>query len=69
VGAKNGEVVSLKNLGEKDDVILVTDTGRTIRFKSHDIPLQGRGGLGVKLMDLREGESINGVAIIGEEQE
>ena len=68
-GAKNGEVVSLKNLGEKDDVILVTDTGRTIRFKSHDIPLQGRGGLGVKLMDLREGESISGVAIIGEEQE
>lgn len=69
VGTKNGEVVSLKNLGEKDDVILVTDTGRTIRFKSHDIPLQGRGGLGVKLMDLREGESISGVAIIGEEQE
>jgi DNA gyrase subunit A len=69
VGSKNGEVVSLKNLGEKDDVILVTDTGRTIRFKSHDIPLQGRGGLGVKLMDLREGESISGVAIIGEEQE
>jgi DNA gyrase subunit A len=69
VGAKNGEVVSLKNLGEKDDVILVTDTGRTIRFKSHDIPLQGRGGLGVKLMDLREGESISSVAIIGEEQE
>ena len=68
-GVKNGEVVSLKNLGEKDDVILVTDTGRTIRFKSHDIPLQGRGGLGVKLMDLREGESISGVAIIGEEQE
>jgi DNA gyrase subunit A len=68
-GSKNGEVVSLKNLGEKDDVILVTDTGRTIRFKSHDIPLQGRGGLGVKLMDLREGESISGVAIIGEEQE
>ena len=32
-------------------------------------PLQGRGGLGVKLMDLREGESISSVAIIGEEQE
>jgi DNA gyrase subunit A len=68
-GTKNGEVVSLNQLGEKDDVILVTDTGRTIRFRSHDIPLQGRGGLGVKLMDLREGESISSVAIIGEEQE
>ncbi len=68
-GVKNGEVVSLKRLGEKDDVILVTDTGRTIRFKSSDLPIQGRGGLGVKLMELREDESISSVAIIGEEQE
>ncbi len=68
-GVKNGEVVSLKRLGENDDVILVTDTGRTIRFKSSDLPVQGRGGLGVKLMELREEESISSVAIIGEEQE
>ncbi|HVN95496.1 MAG TPA: DNA gyrase subunit A [Syntrophorhabdaceae bacterium] len=67
-GAKNGEVVGLKRLGDSDDVILVTDTGRTIRFRSHDIPVQGRGGLGVKLMDLREGEAISGVAIIGEDE-
>ncbi len=65
-GAKNGEVVSLKKLGEKDEVILVTDTGRTIRFGADDIPVQKRGGLGVKLMDLREGEAISGAAIIGE---
>ncbi len=67
-GAKNGEVVSLKRLGDSDDVILVTDTGRTIRFRSQDIPIQGRGGLGVKLMDLRNGEAISGVAIIGEDE-
>jgi DNA gyrase subunit A len=67
-GAKNGEVVSLKRLGDSDDVILVTDTGRTIRFRSQDIPIQGRGGLGVKLMDLRDGEAISGVAIIGEDE-
>jgi DNA gyrase subunit A len=67
-GAKNGEVVSLKQLGANDDVILVTDTGRTIRFRSQDIPLQGRGGLGVKLMDLRDKEIISSVAIIGEDE-
>lgn len=65
-GTKNGNVVSLSRLGENEDVILVTDTGRIIRFRSHDIPLQKRGGLGVKLMGLREGEVISGVAIIGE---
>ncbi len=68
-GSKNGEVVSLKQLTENDAVILVTDTGRTIRFKSQDIPIQGRGGLGVKLMDLREGEAISSVGIIGDEEE
>jgi len=67
-GSKNGEVVSLKQLSANDDVILVTDTGRTIRFRSQDIPLQGRGGLGVKLMDLRDKEIISSVAIIGEDE-
>jgi DNA gyrase subunit A len=67
-GAKNGEVVSLKQLGKKDEVILVTDTGRTIRFGADDIPVQKRGGLGVKLMGLREEEAISGAAIIGEEE-
>jgi DNA gyrase subunit A len=62
-GVKNGKVVAVKNLKEGDEIMLVTDTGRTIRFKEADIPLQQRGGLGVKLMDLRESEMISGVAI------
>jgi len=66
-GEKNGEVVSLKEVSEKDEVILVTDTGRTIRFKTKDIPVQKRGGLGVKLMDLKEEKRIHGVAVIEEE--
>lgn len=65
-GTKNGRVVSLNRLSEKQDVILVTDTGRTIRFRSSNIPVQKRGGLGVKLMGLREGEVISGVAIVEE---
>ncbi len=65
-GTKNGSVVGLNRLSEKQDVILVTDTGRTIRFRSSNIPVQKRGGLGVKLMGLREGEVISGVAIVEE---
>jgi DNA gyrase subunit A len=65
-GTKNGSVVSLNRLSEKEDVILVTDTGRTIRFRSSNIPVQKRGGLGVKLMGLRQGEVISAVAIIEE---
>ncbi|MHB8110314.1 MAG: DNA gyrase subunit A [Syntrophorhabdaceae bacterium] len=65
-GSKNGNVVSVNRLAEKQDVILVTDTGRTIRFRSSNIPVQKRGGLGVKLMGLNEGEVISGVAIVEE---
>ena len=66
-GDKNGEVVSLKEVSNKDEVILVTDTGRTIRFETKNIPVQKRGGLGVKLMDLKEEKRIHGVAVIEEE--
>ena len=67
-GTKNGQVVCLKKVTEKDEVILITDTGRTIRFAVRDIPLQNRGGLGVKLMDLQNEKTISGVAIIEEDE-
>jgi DNA gyrase subunit A len=64
-GIKNGQVVCLKQVKEDNEIILVTDTGRTIRFNAKDIPVQRRGGLGVKLMNLQSIETINGVAVIG----
>ena len=66
-GAKNGEVVCLRQVSENDEVILVTDTGRTIRFDMQHIPTQKRGGLGVKLMDLKNGEKISGAVVAGED--
>ncbi|OPX94161.1 MAG: DNA gyrase subunit A [Syntrophorhabdus sp. PtaB.Bin006] len=67
-GQKNGQVVCLKRVAENDEIILVTDTGRTIRFAAKDIPVQNRGGLGVKLMDLQNEKTISGVAIVGEDE-
>jgi DNA gyrase subunit A len=66
-GKKNGDVVCLKRIGLKDELILVTEAGRTIRFNAQTIPVHKRGGMGVKLMGLGEEEKISGVAIIGEE--
>ncbi len=65
---KNGEVVGAKSVGPSDAVILVTNTGRTIRFNSAEIPVHFRGGLGVKLMGLKdEEERISGFGIISED--
>jgi DNA gyrase subunit A len=64
---KNGEVVRVKRVGQKDEIILVTDSGRTIRFNLDTVTEHNRGGLGLKLMDLTGDEKIRGVGSIGED--
>ncbi len=66
-GPKNGDVVRVKRVGPKDEIILVTDSGRTIRFNLETVTEHNRGGLGVKVMDLPGDEKIRGVGSIGEE--
>ena len=66
-GAKNGDVVRVKRVGPKDEFILVTDSGRTIRFNLETVTEHHRGGLGVKVMDLPGDEKIRGVGLIGED--
>ena len=68
-GSKNGQVVCLERIGDNDEIILVTDTGKTIRFSAKDIPVQKRGGLGVKLMDLGPDKTISSVATVTEDEE
>jgi len=66
---KNGEVVGLKRVSQNDEIILVTNTGRTIRFNSTTVPIHKKGGMGVKLMGLNaEEERISGVGMISEEE-
>lgn len=61
---KNGPVLSVKGVTQKDEVVLSTEKGRLIRFKMEEIPVQKRGGIGVKLMELN-GERITGIGVIG----
>jgi DNA gyrase subunit A len=66
---KNGDVVGVKRVaGLDDEIILVTNTGRTIRFNAAETPVHLRGGLGVKLMGLKDDdEVISGMGVISEE--
>ncbi|HME43672.1 MAG TPA: DNA gyrase subunit A [Syntrophorhabdales bacterium] len=66
-GPKNGDVVRVKRVGPKDEIILVIDSGRTIRFNLETVTEHNRGGLGVKVMDLAGDEKIRGVGSIGED--
>lgn len=59
---KNGNVISVKAVSEGDEVILITDKGKTIRLGIDDIPVQRRGGIGVRLMDVGQNEKLSAVA-------
>ena len=63
---KNGPVVGVLQVLEEDEVMLITDRGKVIRLPVRDVSLRGRNTIGVKLIDLEEGERTVGVAGLAE---
>ncbi len=59
---RNGDVVGGVIVGDDDQVMLITDTGRVIRMRASDIRVVGRNTKGVRLMRLEEGERIVAIA-------
>lgn len=71
ITAKTGPVVGAIQVQSEDDVMLITRSGKTIRFAVSDISVLRRDTQGVKLMDTGDDEIIS-VAVIkddGEEEE
>jgi DNA gyrase subunit A len=63
---RNGPVVGLALVGEKDEVMLVTDRGQTIRTSVVEIRETGRVAQGVKLMSIDDGERVVAVESVSE---
>jgi DNA gyrase subunit A len=59
---RTGAVVGVVQVGEDDEVMLVTDRGRLIRLRVSDIRVVGRNTQGVKLLDVDEGERVVSIA-------
>jgi DNA gyrase subunit A len=59
---KNGSVAGIVQISAGDDCMLITDTGTVIRMTARDLPLRGRNTIGVKLIDLQDGERVAGLA-------
>ncbi len=69
VTEKTGRVVALKQVTEKDEVMLITNSGKIIRMEVKNISLIGRNTQGVRLINLEEGESVSAVAKVAEGEE
>ena len=70
VTEKTGKVVAAKAVHEKDELMLMTTKGQSVRIRIEDIRVTGRNAQGVKLMNLNEGETIQDVAtVVADEEE
>jgi DNA gyrase subunit A len=64
---KVGKLISIKEVTDSDDLMIITTRGILIRQKVKDIRVMGRNAQGVKLIRISEGDSISAVARIAEE--
>ncbi len=59
---KNGPVVGVSSVTETDHLLLITEQGILIRIAVSDVRETGRATMGVKLIDLAEGDRVVAVA-------
>lgn len=69
VTEKNGKLVTLKAVNDKEDLIITTDKGMIIRMHIKDISVTGRATQGVKLIKLKEDQAISTIATIPAEED
>jgi DNA gyrase subunit A len=55
---KNGEIIEIKPVSDKDDLMIITDKGQVIRTKISGISLLGRATQGVRIIRLKEDEKV-----------
>src|SRR4051812_9607575 len=61
-GEKTGAVVGALTVRENDELMLITTKGQMVRTRVKEIRAVGRNTMGVKLMDLRNGEKLQAIA-------
>ncbi|MEW6469971.1 MAG: DNA gyrase subunit A [Bacteroidota bacterium] len=66
---KTGYLVAIKAVTDKDDLMIITKSGITIRLAISDLRVMGRATQGVKLINIREDDEIAAVAKIDVEDE
>ncbi|HUL71718.1 MAG TPA: DNA gyrase subunit A [Vicinamibacterales bacterium] len=66
---RNGLVVDIACVTDRDELLLVTEQGQIIRMKAGDLRPIGRDTQGVRLMDLAEGDRLVSVATLTEPDE
>ena len=58
---RNGRVVGACSVTDKDGIVMMSNTGQTLRINMNDVRVMGRSTQGVRLVNLHEGDFLVGV--------
>jgi DNA gyrase subunit A len=66
---KTGKLVAIKNVTDRDDIMIINKSGVTIRMEVKNLREMGRATQGVKLINIKENDAIASVAKVIHEEE
>ncbi|MDR9400047.1 MAG: DNA gyrase subunit A [Psychroflexus sp.] len=66
---KTGHLVALKNVTDKDDLMIIKKSGVAIRMSVSELRTMGRATQGVRLVNIKDDDSIAAVAKVAVEEE
>ena len=66
---KTGGLVAIKNVSDLDDLMIINKSGIAIRMNVEDLRTMGRATQGVKVINIKENDSIAAVAKVMKEEE
>ena len=69
ITAKTGNLIAIKVVSENDDLMIINKSGILIRLSVSNLRVMGRATQGVRLINLRENDSIASVAKVEVEEE
>ncbi|MBQ2142344.1 MAG: DNA gyrase subunit A, partial [Alistipes sp.] len=69
VTEKTGKLISIQAVTDDNDLMIINRSGLTIRTSADQIRVAGRATQGVKVIDLREGDSIASVTAVPKTEE
>ncbi len=69
ISEKTGNLVAIKNVDDSNDLMIINKSGITIRMAVEDLRVMGRATQGVKLINIKEDDSIAAVAKVNHEED
>ena len=69
ISEKTGNLVAIKNVDDSNDLMIINKSGIVIRMAVEDLRVMGRATQGVKLINIKESDSIAAVAKVTYEEE